>query len=56
MKTYKVTPDTLNAICFYENPQNKLDRIKERIEKIKNKLQETNETARITYMENKAIF
>ena len=28
----------------------------EELEKIKNKLQETNETARITYMENKAIF
>ena len=33
MKTYKVTPDTLNAICFYENPQNKLDRIKVSTEK-----------------------
>jgi len=28
----------------------------EELEKIKNKLQETNETARITYMENKGIF
>jgi len=33
MNTYKVTPDTLNAICFYENPQNKLDRIKVSTEK-----------------------
>ena len=28
----------------------------EELEKIKNKLQETNETVRITYMENKGIF
>jgi hypothetical protein len=32
-----------------------IDKI-EKLEKIKNKLQETNETARITYMENKGIF
>jgi carbamoyltransferase len=33
METYNVKPDTLDAICFYENPKNKLDRIKVSTEK-----------------------
>jgi carbamoyltransferase len=33
METYNVKPDTLDVICFYENPKNKLDRIKVSTEK-----------------------
>ena len=33
MELYSITPDSLEAICFYENPEKKLDRISESTKK-----------------------
>ena len=38
METYNVTPDNLHAICYYEKPKEKLNRIELSLEKKPKKL------------------